>query len=54
MKGTIPGMGALMTWTIIPGTGVQIFLVGYYPSMGGQQSTVEAVEDLRRHGMSLG
>ena len=25
MKGIIPGMGALMTWTIIPGTGVQIF-----------------------------
>jgi hypothetical protein len=24
MKGIIPGMGALMTWTIIPGKGVQI------------------------------
>jgi hypothetical protein len=67
MKGIIPGVGALMTWTIIPGTGVhfswlvvilvqeailifflfnywrtmipgtgvQIFLVGYYPSTGG-------------------
>jgi hypothetical protein len=23
MKGIIPGVGALMTWTIIPGTGVQ-------------------------------
>jgi hypothetical protein len=35
MKGTIPGMGALMTWTIIPGTRVKIFLVDYYPSTGG-------------------
>jgi hypothetical protein len=35
MKGIIPGMGALMTWTIIPSTRVQIFLVGYYPSIGG-------------------
>jgi hypothetical protein len=73
MKDIIHGMGALMTWTIIPGTGVQIFLVGYYPiirghfgciprgghlgyypSTEGQQSTVEAVEDLRRDGMSPG
>jgi hypothetical protein len=23
MKGIIPGVGALMTWTMIPGTGVQ-------------------------------
>jgi hypothetical protein len=52
MKGIIPGVGALVIWTIIPGTGVQIFLVVYYPSTGGQQSSVEAVEDLRRHGMS--
>jgi hypothetical protein len=28
--------------------------LGYYPSTGGQQSTVEAVEDLRRHGISPG
>jgi hypothetical protein len=52
MKGIIPGVGALMTWTIIPGMGVQIFLIGCYPSTGGQQDTVEAVKDLRRHGMS--
>jgi hypothetical protein len=26
MKGIIPGVGALMTWTIIPGAGVQIFV----------------------------
>jgi hypothetical protein len=25
MKGIIHGVGALMTWTIIPGAGVQIF-----------------------------
>jgi hypothetical protein len=35
MKGIIPGVGALMTWTIIPGTGVHFFLVGCYPSTGG-------------------
>jgi hypothetical protein len=35
MKGIIFGMGSLLTWTIIPGTGVQIFLVGYYPSIEG-------------------
>jgi hypothetical protein len=28
--------------------------LGYYPSRGGQQSTVDTVEDLRRHGMSPG
>jgi hypothetical protein len=28
--------------------------LGYYRSTGGQQSTVEEVEDLRRHGMSPG
>jgi hypothetical protein len=28
--------------------------LGYYPSTGGQQNTVETVEDLRRHRMSLG
>jgi hypothetical protein len=28
--------------------------LGYYPSAGGQQSTVEEVEDMRRHGMSPG
>jgi hypothetical protein len=27
-----------MTWTMIPGTRVQFFLVGYYPSIGGQIS----------------
>jgi hypothetical protein len=43
MKGIIPSVGGLMTWTIIPGTGVQIFLIGCYPSMRGQQDTVEAV-----------
>ena len=26
MKGIIPGMGALMTWINIPGTGVHFFL----------------------------
>jgi hypothetical protein len=35
MKGVISGVGAFMTWTMIPGTGVQIFLVGCYPSTGG-------------------
>jgi hypothetical protein len=73
MKGIIPGVGVLMTWTIIPGMGVHfsclvVILVheailiviptgghlGYYPSTGGQQSTVESVEDLRRHEMSPG
>ena len=54
MKGIILGVGALMTWTIIHGTGVQIFLIGCYPSKGGQQDIVEEVKDLRIHGMSLG
>jgi hypothetical protein len=32
MAGIIPGVGALVTWTIIPDAGVQIFcLVGHYP-----------------------
>jgi hypothetical protein len=35
MKVIIPGMEALMIWTIIPSTGVQVFLVGYYPNTGG-------------------
>jgi hypothetical protein len=42
MKGIIPGMGALMSWTIIPSTGVQILSVGYYPTTGGRQSSVES------------
>jgi hypothetical protein len=51
MKGIIPGVGALLSWTIIPGTGVRIFLVDYYPSTRDQQRTVESVEDLRSHEM---
>jgi hypothetical protein len=49
MKGIILDVGALLSWTIIPGTGVQIFLVDYYPSTRDQQSTVESVEEFRRH-----
>jgi hypothetical protein len=61
MKGIIPGVGALMTWTIIPGTGVHFFLVGcypsteaiipvgghlgYYPSTGGQIFLFKLLED---------
>jgi hypothetical protein len=51
MKGIIPGVGSPLSWTIIPGKGVQIFLVYYYPSTRDQQSTVESIEDLRRHEM---
>jgi hypothetical protein len=45
MKGIITGVGALLTWTIILGAGVQIFVwlviipsgghLGYYSSTGG-------------------
>jgi hypothetical protein len=37
VKGIIPSVGALMTWTIIPGAGVQIFCLVVIP-MGGQIS----------------
>jgi hypothetical protein len=53
MKGIIPSMGALITWTIIPGTVVH-FLIDYYLSTRGQQSSIESVKDLRRHEISLG
>jgi hypothetical protein len=33
MKGIIPGVGALVTWTIIPGARVQCFLVGWSLSL---------------------
>jgi hypothetical protein len=57
----IPGTGVQFSWLVIILVQEAILIViptrghlGYYPSTGGQQSTVETVEDLRRHGMSPG
>jgi hypothetical protein len=61
LKGHDPWYGSPIFWLVIILEQEAILIViptgghlGYYLSTGGQQSIVEAVEDLRRHGMSPG
>jgi hypothetical protein len=57
----LPGTRAHFCWLVIILVQEAILIViptighlAYYPSTGCQQSIVETVEDLRRHGMSPG
>jgi hypothetical protein len=45
VKGIISSVGALMTWTIIPGTGVQTLLIDYY---AGQEDIKDLASNKRR------
>jgi hypothetical protein len=60
-RAMIPSMGAHFCWLVIILVQEAILIViptgghlHYYPSIGGQQSNVETIEDLRRHVMSPG
>jgi hypothetical protein len=45
VKGIISSVGALMTWTIIPGTGVQTLLIDYYVGQRRHKSSSKEIKE---------